>query len=1720
MSISDPTARDAGYHQLGGTATAKEWIEYASSQPWRAGGEPTVFISFNREDYSWISQIELWLKGSLESMICPETKKTFQTQQYADPRAGTSHGEQYTVPLVKQMWTCRAAIVVLSQGYMQSEICSKKELPFLIWRHLAHKIPLFIVRTGLISEEYEIVRVPDVPGSGPWPPVDLRHCTDDRQPAFNRALNDPTSGLLISQLDEGHPREQRLKAFAKRVSEDVIGFRPKTSGKDFEEASTQIVRPKPTLPDVQFGVFPGVDVFEGRVGQLELLAEAARETKFAVAGVAEMGGLGKTTLILKFIEKLKERGPHRFEGIFRFTFYGGRTQEDCADALFEFLTQQLNEPPPKGTRSVRTWLGDTLRRRAVLLFLDGMEEIQSPSGTVDKGALKQGPVKNLLQWLCQGRSPSSLAILTSRLPFKDLEKFRGSQFLPFEVPGLAPEEGAEVLRQLGLVDDYDELKRYVADLGGHPLGLVAFADSVLLTPPGNENAASRVARDVELAKPGTVEDKLRRILIYYRERLSPLEASVLSAIAVIPDDASADIVMGTIEDQTFDQVLRQANRLNIDQCLHELTRHGLLQVSAVSGQARYTCHPIIRECFRPNMGSFAQSAAFLQIADRPGNFQPHTLEQVRPYLRAIATLTENGDFRTANRILVQKLESGDLLSKFGALREAFDCFMSFLRRDWEEACLKALRGEWFNAILPRVVDVCMGLNEWELARYYNELDRIYIRPEHPSDQIGNQIRQAMIESEIGSLDEASRVFGMMVSRRDLEQWANILPALAETERLRGRWRHAIELLREWRAYRPSSPGQLIAWLSNWNNVLLTAARILSHVAPAEVKRFLASVDRAVPVAPDFIQSRSDYLEYTSLDLRDNESLSKREWGRKLELAEILGKNANRLSAKGAEGGWMVGVMDALNGLGQADDVFEDYARLTLSQLHENSFRRSWVEMEIARSYLLRGKFVLARQTAEAARRRAEAVGYKVLARSASELLQEILPKAPDPKVEAEARQTVEWFVKESLSPDDIPNFSPLPGEAEWDAHVTELLLGCVSKLDPVMGEDSEIDSAFRLAAELGLTEAIEGLSRHGANAKKADKDGLTALAYAVRAGQEHALELLLRKQKGVNLSDEYDQRVFVEAVRVGHSAILRRLLSFADEVTAENLTPFCEAIAQSGDEALLNAILAFDGGKGASVNIDLPRLLLIAARHGNFEVVKYLGSKVSLSATDENHVTALITAAAGGHLQIIDYLADNHVDVTAKAKDGRTALDITAMEGNVGALIHLATKFDLAVDDKRHKLRALVSATGKNNEREVERALLFGFRPDEVDDRGWTAFVAAARLQNEGLLRKFLEITPRISIDVCDQDGETAVMAAAGNGRETTLELLLRERASPELANSQGLTAFDIALVSGQATTLKVLLRHSGRYLHAGNAFKALWNALRAGRKEALAPVFDEPQLAAMIASAVSPNPNADSGEQLEFLRLVIAHAHKLPTAMSPQDWPTRHPSTLTDVEASGQKCVVAELSAVTFGGLVKAPAPVVIAERFAHLLANANMPTEAFDAQGLRATQLPFLSGSWLVLLPHASAGIEVPFVLNDHGLIWATAVNAWIYDIMNASSSPFSVTAEVALAFVRFFFAVVIGEDGAFCITERGMEPPWLDDATEEVKMDFAAKLVPLAYHGMAEDGRHKMRGTVVFKNALFETSIMLNQKWEMELTEESLLMEDLPIHFGLQVELLVRW
>eukprot|EP00640_Fibrocapsa_japonica_P003992 CAMPEP_0113948310 /NCGR_PEP_ID=MMETSP1339-20121228/69712_1 /TAXON_ID=94617 /ORGANISM="Fibrocapsa japonica" /LENGTH=217 /DNA_ID=CAMNT_0000955323 /DNA_START=371 /DNA_END=1021 /DNA_ORIENTATION=+ /assembly_acc=CAM_ASM_000762 len=103
----------------------------------------------------------------------------------------------------------------------------------------------------------------------------------------------------------------------------------------------------------------------------------------------------------------------------------------------------------------------------------------------------------------------------------------------------------------------------------------------------------------------------------------------------------------------------------------------------------------------------------------------------------------------------------------------------------------------------------------------------------------------------------------------------------------------------------------------------------------------------------------------------------------------------------------------------------------------------------------------------------------------------------------------------------------------------------------------------------------------------------------------------------------------------------------------------------AGDDAVVEADAAYDW--------DGLRPLAAAARGGHLDIVEFLvGQGVDLMASDKDSTTALMEAANNGHLEVVRFILDRGADVDqASSKTEVTALWLAAGEGHTEVVHYL-----------------------------------------------------------------------------------------------------------------------------------------------------------------------------------------------------------------------------------------------------------------------------------------------------------------------------------------------------------------------------------------------------------------------------------------------------------------
>jgi len=360
-------------------------------------------------------------------------------------------------------------------------------------------------------------------------------------------------------------------------------------------------------------------------------------------------------------------------------------------------------------------------------------------------------------------------------------------------------------------------------------------------------------------------------------------------------------------------------------------------------------------------------------------------------------------------------------------------------------------------------------------------------------------------------------------------------------------------------------------------------------------------------------------------------------------------------------------------------------------------------------------------------------------------------------------------------------------------------------------------SALMYAAASDRTEVIKILVEEGkANLELKHSNGGTALLEAATSGQKEATKLLLELGADVTIHDTDGVTPLMALASVGGTE--------ASELIIEALRK------KMNDEELKAHINEFSHSGGSSV--------MFAAAGGYVETAKYLiglGADIHAVAhqkegygeklqqmidagqvvEEDPHldgVTALHVAAMSGHLEMVNLLLEEGIDVSVKDVDGRIALAL-AIAGNYGevsmALVAAGSDPNTPyVDDDGETHNLLFDSIMVENE---EFALLLiekGADIYHVDEKKVTTLLQASHRGLTSIVKALIEKNAGKAdfINAASEDGITALIAAASEGQADCVKLLIEAKADVNAKDKDGTNALMAASARGQLDVATSLL--------------------------------------------------------------------------------------------------------------------------------------------------------------------------------------------------------------------------------------------------------------------------------------------------------------------------
>ena len=360
-----------------------------------------VFISYSREDADWLKRVTGQL-GVLEAED--------RLEVWDDTRIPP--GVDWLPEIEQAIAGCDVALLLISVAFLNSAFIRRTEVPALLQRRAADGLCVIPVLVGPCT----------------WKKV-----------GWLARIEMPLGSTPLSSRRSKDKAEQALADLAELVDAHL----------------NAAAASRPAVPAVDLHNLPdGAADFLGRVADLEWLdAQWQTAGRVSVAVLVAPGGTGKTSLLRRWLQKLKAADWGGAQRVFAYSFYrqgvsdaspATATDEPFLNAALAFFGVPCEAQTSAWERGRR--LAQALDRQRALLVLDGVEPLQDAS----THRLRTDGLKALLTTLADvGRQ--SLCVLSSRAEIADLQHYGADGALRcHRLDNLCAADGARLLHWLGV----------------------------------------------------------------------------------------------------------------------------------------------------------------------------------------------------------------------------------------------------------------------------------------------------------------------------------------------------------------------------------------------------------------------------------------------------------------------------------------------------------------------------------------------------------------------------------------------------------------------------------------------------------------------------------------------------------------------------------------------------------------------------------------------------------------------------------------------------------------------------------------------------------------------------------------------------------------------------------------------------------------------------------------------------------------------------------------------------------------------------------------------------------------------------------------------------------------------------------------------------------------------------------------------------------------------
>ena len=615
---------------------------------------PTVFISYSHKDEDWKDLLVSHL-GVLQHEGLLDL--------WDDRRIGG--GEGWYEEIQGAMTKASVAILLISANFLTSKFILEEEVTRLMERREKEGMRIF--------------------------PIIAKPCAWKQVKWLSRMNLRPKDGKALSGGNE-HQIDTDLAAIANEVA-DIIKRVPEDSNdKSYVPLSPEKLS-LARLPSTSSILF-------GREQELEAMDAAWADPNTNIVSLVAWGGVGKTSLVNKWLRNMATDSFRGAERVFGWSFYSQGASEDkqvSADMFIASALKWFGDPEPdegspweKGER-----LADFIKKQKTLLILDGVEPLQNPPGERG-GRIKDPGLQSLLRELANHNS--GLCVITTRLEVADIKDFIEDSVQNIPLDHLSPDAGMELLKYLDVEGTDEELKQASYDFGNHALALTLLGSYLTIVYGGDVRKRDRIESLTDEEEHG---GHAKRVMESYEKWFEgEPELNILYILGVFGRPAEDSAIKAIMTKPVIDGLTSDFKKLSSKNwffALNHLMKAGLL--TNEDGESdTLDCHPLIREYFgeelkknNPDAWKEAHSRLYEYYKDSTKEL-PETIEEMAPLYQAVAHGCEAGLHQEAlDDVYIGQIERGDesfstvKLGAFGTDLAALSCFFDSL---WSQPVAK------------------------------------------------------------------------------------------------------------------------------------------------------------------------------------------------------------------------------------------------------------------------------------------------------------------------------------------------------------------------------------------------------------------------------------------------------------------------------------------------------------------------------------------------------------------------------------------------------------------------------------------------------------------------------------------------------------------------------------------------------------------------------------------------------------------------------------------------------------------------------------------------------------------------------------------------------------------------------------------------------------------------------------------------------------------------